>query len=382
MAKISTPGWLAYARYVFSPLESCAGKMAFIRDDASTICIHNALVLIAPSLYLPHSRFAIYSRLQRDTGGKNILSKNWASYLKARLNCSIPGEFPFYFNEIRKHLYPNCCVKQKNGTHNRRRILGSRSCRLGESRLASIVSLIRFSCSSSHSFDIVFFFPFSSPSPCLASIIRSRAEHVFKHPDDDRRFYAIFSTSMNGLVGSAICTFALDSIQEVFNGKFKEQATSSSAWLPVLTSKVPDPRPGVCGNDTQSLPDSVLNFIRGHPLMDSAVSHDNGKPVFYKRDVVFTRIVVDKLRLDGLNLVVYYAGTSTGLVYKLVEWQDRSGETQSNLVDVFEATVPEPVRAMEISSQHKSLYVSSDSQIRQFDLYMVSSLVRALCGHR
>ena len=41
---------------------------------------------------------------QRDSGGKNILSKNWASFLKARLNCSIPGEFPFYFNEIRKYL--------------------------------------------------------------------------------------------------------------------------------------------------------------------------------------------------------------------------------------------------------------------------------------
>ncbi|GIX98563.1 semaphorin-2A [Caerostris extrusa] len=49
---------------------------------------------------------SIYSRVARvckkDTGGKNILSKNWASFLKARLNCSIPGEFPFYFNEIRR----------------------------------------------------------------------------------------------------------------------------------------------------------------------------------------------------------------------------------------------------------------------------------------
>lgn len=49
---------------------------------------------------------SVYSRVarvcKRDTGGKNILSQNWATYLKARLNCSIPGEFPFYFNEIRK----------------------------------------------------------------------------------------------------------------------------------------------------------------------------------------------------------------------------------------------------------------------------------------
>lgn len=50
----------------------------------------------------------IFSRVarvcKRDTGGKNILSQNWATYLKARLNCSIPGEFPFYFNEIRKYF--------------------------------------------------------------------------------------------------------------------------------------------------------------------------------------------------------------------------------------------------------------------------------------
>lgn len=252
-------------------------------------------------------------------GGKNILSKNWASFLKARLNCSIPGEFPFYFNEIRKQHKPPY--------------------------LFSYLELILRHCN-------------------LSSL-----EHVFKHPDDDRRFYAIFSTSMNSLIGSAICTFSLDSIQEVFNGKFKEQATSSSAWLPVLTSKVPDPRPGVCVNDTQLLPDSVLNFIRGHPLMDSAVSHDNGKPVFFKRDVIFTRLVVDRFEVDSANLVVYYAGTSTGLVYKVVEWVDRAGEAHSNLVDIFEATSPEPVRAMEISSQHKSLYVSSDSHIRQFHLF-------------
>lgn len=52
---------------------------------------------------------SVYSRVarvcKRDTGGKNILSQNWSTYLKARLNCSIPGEFPFYFNEIRKFLF-------------------------------------------------------------------------------------------------------------------------------------------------------------------------------------------------------------------------------------------------------------------------------------
>ncbi|XP_075679801.1 semaphorin 2a isoform X2 [Dermatophagoides pteronyssinus] len=242
---------------------------------------------------------AIYSRVarvcKRDTGGKNILNKNWASFLKARLNCSIPGEFPFYFNEI---------------------------------------------------------------------------QSVYKYPNDDRKFYAVFSTSTtNGLIGSAICTFSLNKIEEVFLGKFKEQSTSSSAWLPVLSSKVPEPRPGTCVNDTQVLPDSVLNFIRGHPLMDSAVEHDNGRPIFYKRDLIFTRIVIDRLEVDGLQYTVYFAATYTGLVYKIIEWYDQSGQVHTNLVDIIEATNGEPIRAIEISSRHKSLYVASDSGIKQIDLF-------------
>ncbi|KAL7631991.1 UNVERIFIED_CONTAM: hypothetical protein RMT77_017690 [Armadillidium vulgare] len=247
----------------------------------------------------------IYSRVGRvckkDTGGKNILTQNWATYLKARLNCSLPGEFPFYFNEI---------------------------------------------------------------------------QSVYKIPGDDSRFYAVFTTSMNGLMGSAICTFTLRDIQKAFMGRFKEQATSSSAWLPVLTSKVPEPRPGQCVNDTQTLPDNVLTFLQSHPLMDEAVAHEHNKPVFYKRDLVFTHLVVDKVTggashdRSSVTFTLYYAGSLEGRVYKVVEWLDSLGESQSQLLDVYEVTTPEPIRAIQISRKHKSLYVSSDTRIRQVDLFM------------
>ncbi|GBM33564.1 Semaphorin-5A [Araneus ventricosus] len=46
----------------------------------------------------------IYSRVGRmcknDKGGQFILKDNWTTFLKARLNCSIPGSYPFYYNEI------------------------------------------------------------------------------------------------------------------------------------------------------------------------------------------------------------------------------------------------------------------------------------------
>lgn len=55
--------------------------------------------------------------------------------------------------------------------------------------------------------------------------------------------------------------------------------------------------------------------------MDSAISHENEKPVFYKRDVMLTRLVVDKLRIDfvgmDLDYTVYYAGSSKYSSYYL-----------------------------------------------------------------
>nr|CAD7423698.1 unnamed protein product [Timema monikensis] len=247
---------------------------------------------------------SVYSRVARvckkDTGGKNILSQNWATYLKARLNCSIPGEFPFYFDEI---------------------------------------------------------------------------QSIYKIPGETRKFYGAFTTSLNGLMGSAICSFDIDDIQAAFKRKFKEQATSSSAWLPVLSSRVPEPRPGQCVNDTETLPDTVLNFIRSHPLMDSAVDHEYGRPAYYKRNILFTHIVVDRLRFNifstEIEYLLFYGGTNSGQVYKIVQWQDHNKEPASTLLDILDVTPGEPIRVMELSHQpHKFLYVASDHRVRQVDLVM------------
>ena len=60
--------------------------------------------------------------------------------------------------------------------------------------------------------------------------------------------------------------------------------------------------------------DTVLNFIRSHPLMDEAVRHENDRPVFYKRDILFTHVVVDKIKIDSLvdqsEYTLFYAATS------------------------------------------------------------------------
>ena len=35
------------------------------------------------------------------------------------------------------------------------------------------------------------------------------------------RFYAVFTTGLNGLHGSAVCSFRLDDVHTAFDGKFK-----------------------------------------------------------------------------------------------------------------------------------------------------------------
>ena len=139
-------------------------------------------------------------------------------------------------------------------------------------------------------------------------------QDVFKPSYDDTVFHAVFSTNANGLHGSAICSFDLSDIEEVFEGKFKEQATSTSMWLPVQSANVPKPRPGSCVQDTRQLPDTVLNFIRKHPIMNQDVPHDAAGPAFYQRDVTFTKIVVDnEVTISNFggksqDYTIYFAG--------------------------------------------------------------------------
>ena len=46
----------------------------------------------------------VYSRVARvcknDEGGSHKFRNRWTTFLKSRLNCSVPGDYPFYFNEI------------------------------------------------------------------------------------------------------------------------------------------------------------------------------------------------------------------------------------------------------------------------------------------
>ena len=222
---------------------------------------------------------SIYSRVARvcknDEGGSHKFRNRWTTFLKSRLNCSVPGEYPFYFNEIQS------------------------------------------------------------------------TTNFFTDAEDNRVFYAVFTTPTNSILGSAVCRFSLDEVQRSFDGNFKNQEKVNSNWLPMSPSQVPSPRPGRCYNQSASLPESNLHFIKNHCLMDQSVQSKPSMPVFikYGDSEMFTKIALHSgvSDLSGEKFDVLFIGTNRGKVMKIVvnsEEPDIKSSSLQQEIKVFSETVP------------------------------------------
>ncbi|XP_037774434.1 semaphorin-1A-like [Penaeus monodon] len=171
----------------------------------------------------------VYSRIARvcknDRGDKKTQTK-WTSFLKSRLNCSVPGEYPFYFDEVQ------------------------------------------------------------SVTNVITGIYGGQIRDII---------YAVFTTPPNSVSGSAVCAFSIRSIQDTFDGDFKEQETQKSNWLPMPKNKIPKSRrPGTCVPKDEALPDDeFVGFIQSHTLMDAAVPGFFNRPFVNTLGYHFTKITVD-----------------------------------------------------------------------------------------
>ncbi|XP_071560925.1 semaphorin-1A isoform X1 [Temnothorax nylanderi] len=267
---------------------------------------------------------SVYSRVgrvcQHDKGGPHAFSDRWTSFLKARLNCSVPGEYPFYFNEIQS---------------------------------TSDVTDGRYAGKSA------------------------------------RLVYGVFTTPVNSIGGSAICAFSMDAILEVFQGAFKEQETINSNWLRVLPEKVPEPRPGACVNDSRTLPDITVNFVKAHPLMDDAVQSYFSLPVITKTsfNYRFTKVAVDPQvkALDGKAYDILYIGTDDGRVLKALN--TRAPESRDNVGQVIVSDVQvlrfgqsvKDLLVVHLAGEASKLVVFADSEIRAVPLHHCDSPAAATC---
>ncbi|XP_052743584.1 semaphorin-1A [Bicyclus anynana] len=265
---------------------------------------------------------AVYSRVARvclnDKGGPHPFNDRWTSFLKARLNCSIAGEYPFYFDEIQ------ATTEIING------IYGS-----GNSRN-----------------DIV---------------------------------YAVFTTPQNAIGGSAVCAFSMRDILDAFEGPFKGQKNMNSNWLPLPKEKVPHPQPGSCVEDSRTLSDSAINFIKTHPLMDRGVPSFLARPVLIRVSLQyrFSAIAIHPQvqSMNGNKYDVMYVGTDDGRVIKAVNVASNEGVFDSSMDEysrnpVRTAVISEvqvlppgvPIKQMHVALTTEKLIVSSGDIIKAVTL--------------
>uniref|UniRef100_A0A8C6P9R5 Semaphorin 6Cb n=1 Tax=Nothobranchius furzeri TaxID=105023 RepID=A0A8C6P9R5_NOTFU len=202
----------------------------------------------------------VFSRVARvcknDNGGSpRVLERYWTSFLKARLNCSVPGDSFFYFDVLQ-----------------------------------SLTNVLQ---------------------------INHRPAVI-----------GVFTTQSNSITGSAVCAFYMDDIERAFNGKFKEQRNSESAWTPVPEELVPKPRPGSCAGEASAttykssttFPDETLAFIKSYPLMDESVPSVNDRPFFTRTTSRFklTQIAVDTSAGPYKNYTVVFLGSDNGHLLKIL----------------------------------------------------------------
>ncbi|XP_071345178.1 semaphorin-6D isoform X4 [Trachinotus anak] len=262
----------------------------------------------------------VYSRVARicknDVGGsQRVLEKHWTSFVKARLNCSVPGESFFYFDVLQ-----------------------------------SITDIINING--------------------VPSVV------------------GVFTTQMNSIPGSAVCAFSMADIEKVFWGRFKEQKTPDSVWTPYPEEKLPKPRPGCCAGhgpaasfkSSIEFPDDTLQFIKSHPLMDTAVPSVGDEPWFTKTRVRYrlTALAVDNEAGPHKNYTVVFIGAESGVVLKVLAKTTSVSLNDSLLleeIDVFNRAKclsnhedDKRVLSLHVDKDTHSLYVAFSSCVIRIPL--------------
>uniref|UniRef100_A0A8C3SUH6 Semaphorin 4A n=1 Tax=Chelydra serpentina TaxID=8475 RepID=A0A8C3SUH6_CHESE len=204
---------------------------------------------------------------------------------------------------------------------------------------------------------------------------------VLPQPGGGAVFYGVFTSQwqMGDAGSTAVCTFNLEDIERVFNGKYKELNKESSRWT-TYSSGVPDPRPGSVSSTrldkkktTLSLSlcsvgpsaDRVLSFMKNHFLMDGKVVPRNKQPLLVKQNVKYTRIAVDQTRsVTGTSYEVMFLGTDQGFLHKAVALA--SGAHIIEEIQLFKD--PEPVQNLLFSPGKGILYVGYSKGVLQVPL--------------
>uniref|UniRef100_A0A8C5KGN7 Semaphorin-2A n=1 Tax=Jaculus jaculus TaxID=51337 RepID=A0A8C5KGN7_JACJA len=239
----------------------------------------------------------VFSRAARvcknDIGGRFLLEDTWTTFMKARLNCSRPGEVPFNYNELQNTFF------------------------------LSELDLI----------------------------------------------YGIFTTNVNSIAASAVCVFNLSAISQAFNGPFKYQENSRSAWLPY-----PNPNPNFqCGTVDQgvhvNLTERNLQDAQKFLLMQEVVQPVTTAPAFMEDSIRFSHVAVDVVQGRDTLVHIIYLATDYGTIKKVrAPLNHTSGSCLLEEIELFPERRGQPIRSLKILHSQSVLFVGLQEHVAKIPL--------------
>ncbi|KAL4613220.1 semaphorin-7A-like isoform X1 [Arapaima gigas] len=173
----------------------------------------------------------------------------------------------------------------------------------------------------------------------------------------DSRVYALFRNIWNM---SAICVYTMGDIDKIFtNSAFKGHS-----------EQIPTPRPGMCVNNSKTLPDKVLNMAKEQLQMERWVQpvSDKGMMIFSHQQ--YTHIRVDQVKGSGPGEhTVLLLALEDGRIHKVLEQKG-----QPFIVAELQPLQPGVrVLNMLLQATTKKLYVCTSTEVLEVDLLTCES---------
>ncbi|XP_047677988.1 sema domain, immunoglobulin domain (Ig), transmembrane domain (TM) and short cytoplasmic domain, (semaphorin) 4Ba isoform X4 [Tachysurus fulvidraco] len=177
-------------------------------------------------------------------------------------------------------------------------------------------------------------------------------------------FYGVFTSQWykTAIGSSAVCTFTMSQVEEVFNGRYREVNRETQQWY-TYNNPIPEPRPGSCITNAARahgmfsslhMPDKVLNFVKDHFLMDNVI---RGQPLLIQKNVHYIQITVHRVQAVHSAYNVLFLGTDDGRLHKAI-----NSKGKMHIIEELKLFLePQPVQNIILDAEKGVLYVSSYS---------------------
>ncbi|KAF5907811.1 semaphorin-4B-like [Clarias magur] len=179
-------------------------------------------------------------------------------------------------------------------------------------------------------------------------------------------FYGVFTSQWykRALGSSAVCTYTMSQVEEVFNGRYQEVNRETQQWY-TYNHPIPEPRPGACITNagraqgifsSLHMPDKVLNFVKDHFLMDGVI---RSQPLLVKHSVQYMKIIVHHVQAVHRVYNVLFLGTDDGRLHKAINCKGKMHIIEELTLFLRQ----QPVQHIKLDAEKGVLFVSSYSEL-------------------